>query len=242
MIFERIESSDSLYVPYEKAWRYQHEILSKVIAGDREAQRVLFCEHSPVVTRGRGLQRSLSAREGDDSPRSMPLSRLPDGVSYYEVERGGDLTWHGPGQLTIYPILDVESVEGGLHGYLRGLENWVIATLEDFGLRDVHSVPGSSGVWVGEHKIASLGIACRKWVSYHGVGLNLFNDLSASAFMSPCGFTPDVMTNFYTKAIELGVVSPQISDLRAEFETRLIKNFSKIGIKSYTSSMTKFIL
>jgi len=243
MKFERLESKASVLVPYESAWKYQHEILARVIAREKDSERILFCEHEPVVTRGRGLQKKQPTDDRfKQALRQVPLQNKPENVSYYEVERGGDLTWHGPGQLTIYPILNLEAYPGGLHGYLRNLEEWVMAALAGAGLKGCERKQDASGVWLGGLKIASLGIACRKWVSYHGIGLNLTNDLGAQAFMSPCGYAPETMTNYYTEFMKQRGHPPDLLGIRTQIETELVKNISKIETKSDTSSLTLVVL
>lgn len=243
MLFEKLETKNSHLVSYGAAWAYQKQVLAQVIERGHSVERILLCEHLPVVTRGRGLQRSPSLPENSKPLRSMPLGALPQGVEYFEVERGGDLTWHGPGQLTLYPILKVEDFAGGLHGYLRALEEWVITSLADMGLPGCLRKDGSSGVWTpdGERKIASLGIACRKWVAYHGVGLNLFNSIAEQAFMNPCGFDPQLMTNFYTEINDESSRFHRALDLVPLAIQALQKNCSKIGINSDTTFAIKYL-
>ena len=162
---------------------------------------VLFLEHSPVITRGRGLQFTGVAR-----PKHMPFSEnLPDGISFCESERGGDLTYHGPGQLVIYPICKLDGTgfapRHDIGGFLRKLEQIVIDELND---RLNHRMEGrdlfaarkenATGIWIESKKVGSIGVAIRKWVTYHGIALNCTNDLNPFYLISPCGFSPDVMT------------------------------------------------
>lgn len=173
---------------FEDARRLQLELVEQRIR-EEIPDTVLFLEHYPVITRGRGLQWTGEARERH-SPLLMPI---PPGVEYADCERGGDLTYHGPGQLVIYPILKIND----LNGYLRAIENWLIAFLKAQGLA-ARSEPKASGVWVGEKKIASLGVAVKKWVTYHGIAINIVNDLTPFSLISPCGFNPEVMANLKT--------------------------------------------
>ncbi len=131
-------------------------------------------------------------------PQSLPL-----GMTFAEAERGGDLTFHGPGQLVVYPIVKLDGLGWGprhdVAGFLRSVEKVFMDELFDLGLE--HQVDlrpsvreGATGVWLGEKKIASLGIAVRKWVTFHGIALNCVNDLRPFHLISPCGFSPEVMT------------------------------------------------
>ena len=178
-------------VSYEAARKLQHEFVEKR-ALDLIPDTVLFLEHASVVTQGRGLQFA-----GTERPRHMPLPMLPPEIEFAESERGGDLTWHGPGQLVIYPIVKLDGSGFGpdhdVTTFLRQLENLVIDELGSLGL-NANAHDNATGVWIGDRKIASLGIAVRKWVSYHGIALNVVNDLAPFHLISPCGFDPEVMT------------------------------------------------
>jgi lipoate-protein ligase B len=178
--------------PYENARLIQLKLL-ELRAMDRIPDTVLFLEHEPVITQGRGLQFTGAPR-----PRHMPVPmQLPPGVSFSETERGGDLTYHGPGQLVIYPIVKLDGKGFGpdhdVTGFLRKFEQVLIDELGARGL-SASSHENATGVWVGSKKIASLGIAVRKWVVYHGMAINCVNDLKPFHLISPCGFAPEVMT------------------------------------------------
>jgi lipoate-protein ligase B len=154
---------------------------------------ILFLEHQPVITRGRGLQWT-----GKVQVRQMPApAHLPASIVFREIERGGDLTYHGPGQLVIYPIVKLDGKGlGVLHdvgGFLRQFEGVLIDELQAQGL-PAGRREQATGVWIGEKKVASIGIAIRKWVTFHGAALNVVNDLSPFHLMSPCGMSPDMMT------------------------------------------------
>lgn len=155
---------------------------------------VLFLEHKPVITRGRGLQFTGNKVR----PRHMPfLHPLPSGIDFSETERGGDLTYHGPGQLVIYPICKLNG-EGfapyhDVAGFLRKFEQILIQELRSRRL-DADVKEGATGVWIGDKKLASMGIAIRKWVTFHGMAINCVNDLQPFYLISPCGFQPEMMT------------------------------------------------
>ena len=150
---------------------------------------LLLVEHPHVITVGRtrGALANI-LRAGD--------------VEVVEVERGGDVTYHGPGQIVAYPIVQLEEGERDLHRFLRNLEEAMIRTLTRWEIAAGRE-PGKTGVWTGEgrRKIASIGIACRKWVTFHGLALNVTTDLAYFARIQPCGFDATVMTSM---AQELG--------------------------------------
>ncbi len=140
---------------------------------------LLFTEHEPVVTLGRG------------SPAGDAAS---SGLHVVETERGGEATWHGPGQLVGYPILLLPESRRDLHAYLRDLEEVVIRALDDFGVTGVR-VEGKTGVWAAGRKLCSIGVAVRRWVTWHGFALNVHADLSDFARFRPCGLDPALMAN-----------------------------------------------
>lgn len=147
---------------------------------------LLTCEHEPVVTLGRGTR-----------PEHLLLTQeglAARGISLYEVERGGDVTYHGPGQLMLYPILDLIRLGRDLHAFLRALEGVLIETVAPFGVA-AESRPGLTGVWVGEAKLASIGIHVSRWITWHGAALNVCTDLDAFSSIVPCGLAGIRMTS-----------------------------------------------
>ena len=158
-------------------------------ANEQIPDTVLFVEHAPVITLGR---KSPGVRESAAFPAEI------GGVPVHLVERGGEVTFHGPGQLVAYPILRLNA-RFGPKALLRAMEEALIATLADLGLAS-YWIEGKTGVWLKdaegrERKIASLGVAVRRDVSYHGLALNISTDLSYFRLIQPCGFAPAVMTN-----------------------------------------------
>lgn len=213
------------FVPYSEALRLQHQLV-ELRSRNLIPDTILFLEHEPVVTRGRGLQFNGEAR-----PRQMPLSadRLPPEIAFCESGRGGDLTYHGPGQLVVYPICKLSDKTfkrpwpaQDVGGYIRGLEALVIEVLGEFGVRGEQK-PQASGVWVGERKVASLGIAVRKWVTFHGVAINVVNSLAPFQLISPCGYQFEVMTRVEDLIPENQKVLLQ--NWRTEFEVCFSKIF-----------------
>ena len=168
---------------YAEAYEHQKELVEARIAG-RVPDLLLLTEHEPVVTRGRGTEPEATA--GVDVP-------------VFEIERGGEATYHGPGQLVAYPILALEEGRRDLHRYLRDLEEVVIRVLAEFGVegrRDARN----TGVWIGERKVASIGVAVRRWVTWHGFALNVHTDLAAFGSFHPCGLPPETMTRLVDHA------------------------------------------
>ncbi|MGH7360257.1 MAG: lipoyl(octanoyl) transferase LipB, partial [Candidatus Methylomirabilales bacterium] len=146
---------------------------------------LLTCEHPPVITLGRGARSEhLLLRREDLAAR---------GIALHEVERGGDVTYHGPGQLMLYPILDLSRLGRDLHAFLRTLERVLIETVASFGVVAA-ARPGLTGVWVGEAKLASIGIHVSRWVTWHGAALNVSTDLDAFSAIVPCGLAGVRMT------------------------------------------------
>ena len=186
--------------PYAEALGLQ-EALVGAVADRRTGDWLLFPDHPPVLTVGRG-----AAPGGLIVDRATLAQR---GIEVFEVARGGDITWHGPGQLVGYAICDLTR-DRDLHRFLRGLESALIDVLAGYGIEGVR-VQGRTGVWVGERKIASLGIAVRRWVSYHGFALNVAPDLRFFELIHPCGLRGVRMTSV---ADLLGAGAPALAEVR----------------------------
>lgn len=177
---------------YEAARARQLEEVERRKADDALEDLLLVVEHPHVITVGR----SREAQRNVVAPGDVPV---------VEIERGGDATYHGPGQLVVYPIVRLREGERDLHRFLRNLEEAMILTLARFELAAGRE-PGKTGVWLTDaggarRKIASIGIACRRWVTFHGLALNVTTDLAYFARINPCGFEATVMTSI---ARELG--------------------------------------
>jgi lipoate-protein ligase B len=156
------------------------QLLVDQVASQADAPgHLLLVEHDPpVITLGRSASADhvLVGRDVLDAR----------GLELHHVQRGGGATWHGPGQLVAYPILHVADLVGGLRGYMRDLEQVLIVMLGRFGIAG-HRVPGRTGVWTDQGKVAAIGVAVRRWVTYHGLALNVCADLSAFKMIVPCG-------------------------------------------------------
>jgi lipoate-protein ligase B len=164
---------------YEPTLQLQQRLVQRVAAADEEQAYLLLTEHDPpVITLGR------SAR---DEHVLVSRQRLAEeGIELRQASRGGDVTVHGPGQLVAYPILRLDRRGRDVHRYLRDLEAVVIAVLGRFGL-DAGRAEGLTGVWVGQEKVAAIGVAVRRWVTYHGLSLNVGPDLHLFDYVVPCG-------------------------------------------------------
>lgn len=164
----------------------QRSLVRRRLAGELDTDLVLLVEHEPVVTLGRGTR---------SSSLPLPAAELSRrGVGVFEVERGGDVTYHGPGQLVGYPILDLERHRPDVHWYLRQLEAALIGALGRLGVPAGRHT-GLTGVWTRGRKIASIGVHVKRWVTLHGFALNVTTDLSAFDLIVPCGIPGVVMTS-----------------------------------------------
>lgn len=173
-------------VAYRDALAWQRRLAHERIARRLPHDLLLLLEHPPVVTLGRGSDRAHLLATAD--------------MDVVEIERGGDVTYHGPGQLVGYPILDLHAHRTDLHWYLRSLEAALIRALELLGL-EAGRREGLTGVWTRGRKIASIGVHVKQWVTWHGFALNVTTDLSAFDRIVPCGISGVVMTSI---ANELG--------------------------------------
>ncbi len=166
-------------VPYEKALEYQENLLARRIA-EQTRDSLILLEHPPTITTGRkGNTENLLVRE-------EYLKK--HGISLIHASRGGDITFHGPGQIVGYPILNLKNHGMDIRKHLRMIEEMIIQTLSDFEIEG-RRIEGVTGVWVKRSKIASIGIAIRKWVTYHGFALNVSTNLDYFDLILSCGIT-----------------------------------------------------
>lgn len=189
-------------IVYAKALDIQTEKFNALLAakskGETGRNELLFCEHDPVLTIG---------KSGKDSNLLIPEARLQAlGVSYYHINRGGDITYHGPGQITGYPIFDLETWHIGLKQYIYRLEETIIRFLALYGLKG-ERLEGATGVWLDPfeagkaRKICAIGVKSSRFVTMHGFALNINTDLHYFSLINPCGFTDKGVTSL---AKELG--------------------------------------
>ena len=173
--------------PYAEVLEIQRAAAVARLSGALEEDLLLLVEHPPVITLGRGAR--------DPSHLKVSHAELAArGMELFEVDRGGDITYHGPGQLVGYPIIDLRRHRRDLHWYLRRLEDVLIRALSRMGIA-ADRREGLTGVWTSGRKIASIGVHARQWVTWHGFALNVTTDLSAFDVMVPCGIPDVTMTS-----------------------------------------------
>ena len=199
-------------IPYAAALAQQYALVQARQAGEIP-DTLLLLEHPPTITLGR------ASEEADLLTSESEL--LARGYAVERVDRGGEITYHGPGQLVGYPILDLRDHGQDLHRYLRDLEEVIIQTLHVYGVMGTR-VAGRTGVWVDDKKIAAIGLKVSRWVSLHGFALNITTDLTPfRRDMVPCGISDRDVTSL----LEL---LPDSCPARADVETVLVKEFAKI--------------
>ncbi|NJL82267.1 MAG: lipoyl(octanoyl) transferase LipB [Chloroflexaceae bacterium] len=162
-------------VPYQLAWEHQHRLVGERLDCPHLPDALLLLEHPPVYTLGTGA-----------NPEFVKFSAAQSDWELYRVERGGEVTYHCPGQLVGYPILNLRRYRTDLHWYLRQLEEVVIQVVRNYGLPG-DRLAGLTGVWVAGHKIAAIGIKARRWVTMHGFSVNVCPDLAGFERIVPCG-------------------------------------------------------
>lgn len=204
-------------IDYKKAWDYQEVLFRENIdlkikqrKGETTEQTqhyLLFCEHPHVYTLG---------KSGDASHLLMSESRLQEiNATYYKINRGGDITYHGPGQLVAYPIFDLDEFFTDIHKYMRYLEEAVIRTLAEFDI-DAGRVDGLTGVWIDggtpqERKICAMGVKSSRWVTMHGIGFNINTDLTYFNHIVPCGIQDKSVTSL-EKELNRKVVISEVQE------------------------------
>lgn len=180
-----IELLDLGLTPYQQAWELQKEILEKRI-NDEIADTLILVEHHPVFTLGKNR---------DWNNLLFPMETLKNkGFSFFKIERGGDITYHGPGQLVGYPIFKIKNSLAGVKDFVRRIEEAIILALKDYGI-EAYRHSQYTGVFTDKGKIASIGIALKRWVSFHGFALNVNNDLTPFSYIIPCGISNIPMTS-----------------------------------------------
>jgi lipoyl(octanoyl) transferase len=181
-------------VDYKETWDYQESLFNALISSKQLGasdllSHLITCEHPHVFTLGKsGKKDHLLADEAS-------LTKIE--AKFYQINRGGDITYHGPGQLVVYPILDLDQFFTDIHKYMRFLEEAVILTLADFGMIG-HRIEGLTGVWIDlekPRKIAAFGVKSSRWVTMHGIGFNVNTDLAYFDQIIPCGITDKQVTS-----------------------------------------------
>jgi lipoate-protein ligase B len=177
----------------------------KALIENKESETILICHHPSVVTLGK---------------KSTPADLMGWDGKVYEISRGGKATYHGPGQVVIYPIINLQKRDNDIYKFLRNLEQAMVNTLSEFGITNSKGDPDSTGVWIDDKKIASIGIAIKRWITYHGLAINIFHDEQAFRGINPCGLNVSVMTSL--EEIQGNKVE------RFTFENKLCANLSEL--------------
>jgi len=172
-------------IGYQECLALQKKLVARRLAGEIP-HPLLLLEHNPVIT--------LGTAGGEDALLVKPEQAEAAGVELVHTDRGGNITYHGPGQLVGYPIFDLRAHGKDVHLFLRNLEQAVIDLLSKFAIEG-QRLPGLTGVWVGEDKICSIGIAVRRWISYHGFALNVSPNFEHWALIHPCGLVDRQVTS-----------------------------------------------
>jgi lipoyl(octanoyl) transferase len=174
-------------VAYADGLELQHELVERRNAGEIPDQ-LLLLEHPPVITLG------VKTRNDRSHVVATPETLEAEGVEVFESGRGGDVTYHGPGQLVAYPILDLRPDRCDVHRYVRDLEEVLIRTAAKFGIPAGRS-PGLTGAWAGDEKLAAIGVRIARWITSHGFALNVSTNLSHFGLIVPCGITDKGVTS-----------------------------------------------
>ena len=224
---KKVSFKDLGLIDYKECWDFQEELFAEILAvksSNRKENKtvetnnhLIFCEHPHVYTLGKsGNEKNLLVNE--DYLKSR-------GATFHKINRGGDITYHGPGQLVGYPILDLDNFFTDIHKYLRFLEEAIILTLKEYGLESERS-PGETGVWfdVGTpkaRKICALGVKSSRWVTMHGFAFNVNSDLSYFGNIIPCGITDKSVTSLQK---ELGM-EVDMNEVRKKLKAHLVELF-----------------
>jgi lipoate-protein ligase B len=188
-------------VDFKESLEFQKMVFGYVKSGSFGSTLIL-CRHYPVITLGRrAMKENIKAQEEELKNKEIPI---------YSVDRGGDVTYHGPGQITVYPIFDLSHFKKDVHLFLRQLEQVVIDFLSDFGIEALRH-KDATGVWVNKKKIASIGVAIKNWITFHGLSINIKkHDLDNFRLIRPCGMDIE-MTSLET-LLERDIDTAEIKD------------------------------
>ena len=232
LINKQTQFIDLGLVDYQQAWEYQTQLFNQILEikkenRDKPAQDqqpttnyLLFCEHPHVFTLGK------SGEEKNLLIKKEALATI--GAAYYHINRGGDITYHGPGQIVVYPIFDLENFFTDIHQYMRLLEESVILTLKELGIESGR-IKGRTGVWLGEgeqaRKICALGVKTSRWVTMHGLAFNVTTDLKYFDYIVPCGIDDKAVTSVAKELggqVDIASIKSQLSrKLESLFELQL---------------------
>lgn len=206
---------------YEEVWNYQKEWLSKGLQNRKKgvpiSQELILVEHNPVYTLGK------SADPNHLLVNDQFLKQI--GAESYRIERGGDITYHGPGQLVVYPLLDLETHNMGVKKYIYSIEEAIIKTLAEYKLK-TERIDGKTGIWLDkglptERKIAAIGIKCSRHLTIHGLALNVNTDMSYFNHIVPCGIADSAVTSLEQELKE----KVSMEEIMHKFEAQFFKIF-----------------
>lgn len=202
-------------VDFKKALQFQKETFQE-IKNNYFNGALILCRHYPVITLG---------RQGKIENIKVPLFELKNrGIHLYEIERGGDVAYHGPGQLIAYPVFNLNYLKKDIHLFLRQLERLAIDFLSDFGINGLRH-KGLSGVWIDKKKVASIGIAIRNWITFHGISINIKkDDLDNFSLIKPCGM--DIEMTSLESILHRDV---EINDIKDKLIHKFIDNFKIVN-------------
>ena len=242
-----IELHDIGHAPYKPTWDLQAAVQQRLVdeklkrrkqklykPGDESNDVLLFVEHPHVYTLG---------KSGDSAHLLKGMAELSDiDAEYVEIDRGGDITYHGPGQVVGYPILDLNRYFTDIHKYLRFLEEVIIRTCGDYGI-EAGRIEGLTGVWVGNEKICAMGIKCSRWVTMHGFAFNVNTDLSYFQNIVPCGITDKEVTSLQKllkKPVDPAEVKENIvTHFENVFEATIVKDGTLPELEEQFSYLTE---
>jgi lipoate-protein ligase B len=213
---------------YHEAWKLQIAIVEAKHRGLLKADVILLLEHPAVFTLGR--------RGGIENLTVSKCLLEKSNIRVVPVERGGNITYHGPGQLVVYPIIDLNRAKLGITDLVYGMEDIMIQTAESFGIHAGRN-PKNRGVWVGNHKLGSIGIAVRKGISFHGFALNVSPSLTHFEWINPCGLT-DIGVTSFEKELE---IKPSMADVRKAVAQHMGKVFH-LNIERITKNRLNTLL
>ncbi|MFT5886202.1 MAG: lipoyl(octanoyl) transferase [Arcticibacterium sp.] len=234
---KKVNIIDLGLIDYQEAWDFQEKLFAEIVAvklanrknntKEPTPNHLVTCQHPHVYTLGKSGKEEhlLLDKEGLEANE----------ISFYKINRGGDITYHGPGQLVVYPILDLDNFFTDIHKFLRYLEEAVIKTLKDYGIKGGRS-EGFTGVWLegentqvlmfGERKICAMGVKASRWVTMHGLALNVNTELAYFGNIVPCGIQEKAVTSMHLelgKTLELGEVASVLKGHLAElFEMEIL--------------------
>ncbi|PQB05004.1 lipoyl(octanoyl) transferase LipB [Aureitalea marina] len=224
---KQVQVEDLGYRDYKETWDYQEDLFKQIldtkITNRRQGKELptsnhfLFVEHPHVYTLG---------KSGDFDNLLVDEAKLQEiGASFYKINRGGDITYHGPGQIVGYPILDLENFFTDIHRYLRTLEEMIILTLDEYGIKGQRS-PGETGVWLDvgtpfARKICAMGVRASRWVTMHGFAFNVNADLGYFDHMIPCGIKDKAVTSLN---VELGREKVSMEEVKG----KLLEHFNQL--------------